>query len=130
MNIRTHESIDRALCGTPVEIEEGRSVVRLTTLPTMAVDASGLIHGGFVFGLADYAAMLAVNHPNVVLGAAQTKFLAPVRAGRELLARALVVPGQEGRKRMVEVKVFQEEKEIFNGEFTCFVLDKHVLDKG
>ena len=96
----------------------------------MAVDASGLIHGGFVFGLADYAAMLAVNHPNVVLGAAQTKFLAPVRAGRELLARALVVPGQEGRKRMVEVKVFQEEKEIFNGEFTCFVLDKHVLDKG
>jgi acyl-coenzyme A thioesterase PaaI-like protein len=47
----------------------------------MVVDAHGLVHGGFVFGLADYAAMLAVNDPNVVLGAAEARFLKPVRRG-------------------------------------------------
>jgi acyl-coenzyme A thioesterase PaaI-like protein len=49
----------------------------------MAVDDRGLVHGGFVFGLADHAAMLAVNDPNVVLGAASTRFLKPVRVGED-----------------------------------------------
>jgi acyl-coenzyme A thioesterase PaaI-like protein len=44
----------------------------------MAADQRGLVHGGFTFGLADYAAMVAVNDPNVVLGAAEVRFLAPV----------------------------------------------------
>ena len=48
----------------------------------MAADGRGLVHGGFTFGLADFAAMCAVNDPNVVLGAATCKFLAPVQVGR------------------------------------------------
>ena len=70
MNIQTHRAIDHALCGRPVRVEADFCRVELTTTPDMAVDASGLVHGGFIFGLADHAAMVAVNHPNVVLGAA------------------------------------------------------------
>ncbi|OIO01391.1 MAG: thioesterase [Desulfovibrionaceae bacterium CG1_02_65_16] len=126
MDIRTHELIDGELCGAPVELEEGRSVVRLKTLARMMADASGLVHGGFVFGLADYAAMLAVNHPNVVLGASECRFLKPVRAGEELLATAKSEAPQ-GRKRLVRVEVASGGENVFTGVFTCFVTDTHVL---
>jgi acyl-coenzyme A thioesterase PaaI-like protein len=80
MNILTHTSIDRDLCGSPLLIADGYSKVELKT-QKMAVDPTGLVHGGFVFGLADYSAMIAVNHPNVVLGAPDVNFIKPVKSG-------------------------------------------------
>lgn len=47
----------------------------------MKVDSHGLIHGGFLFGAADYASMLAVNDPNVVLASAEVRFLRPLKSG-------------------------------------------------
>jgi uncharacterized protein (TIGR00369 family) len=90
------------------------------------VDAQGLVHGGFVFGLADYAAMLAVNEANVVLGAAETRFLKPVRRGDHLIAIAQTV-GALGRKREVRVEATVRAEKVFEGTFTCFVLERHVL---
>jgi uncharacterized protein (TIGR00369 family) len=127
MEIRTHQQIDRNLCGEPVELAEGYCRVRLETKTEMAADRSGLVHGGFLFGLADYAAMLAVNHPNVVLGSASVKFAAPVRAGEVVEAEARVSEA-EGKKRLVTVKVLRKEKVVFTGEFVCFVPERHVLD--
>lgn len=126
MAIKTHEHIDRSLCGTPVAVEEGCSEVRLECAPCMAADASGLVHGGFIFGLADYAAMLAVNHPNVVLGGAKTRFLKPSRVGDVLVAKAQDQTPQEG-KHMVKVDVTCGEDVVFTGTFTCFVTREHVL---
>ncbi len=68
-DINTHEKINQSLCGKPVELTPGHSIVELETTPDMEADGSGLVHGGFIFGLADYAAMIAINHPFVVLGA-------------------------------------------------------------
>jgi acyl-coenzyme A thioesterase PaaI-like protein len=126
MEIKTHDQIDRSLCGNPVVVEEGRSEVKLECLQSMAADASGLVHGGFIFGLADYAAMLAVNHPNVVLGGAETRFLKPSVVGDVLLAKAECLPS-EGRKHCVKVEVFCGEEMVFSGSFTCFVTKEHVL---
>ena len=92
----------------------------------MAVDTTGLVHGGFVFGLADHAAMIAVNHPNVVLGAADVKFIKPVKSGDVLVAEARVEK-KEGKKQTVSVLVTRGDAEIFKGMFICFILDKHVL---
>ena len=127
MDIATHRGIDPALCGVVADMAEGRCTVTLVTTPPMSADAHGLVHGGFVFGMADYAAMLAVNHPHVVLGAAETKFLKPVRVGETLEARA-EVRETSGRKRVVDVHVLRGETEVLHGVFTCFVLDKHVLE--
>lgn len=99
----------------------------LALIPEMAVDDHGLVHGGFIFGLADYAAMVAINDPNVVLGIAAVKFLKPAVIGDELVAKA-TKKGQEGRKYVVKVDVRREEEIICTGDFTCFVPDKHVLD--
>jgi len=129
MEIITHQQIDPDLCGRPQAVEEGYSRVALSTIPSMAADKTGLVHGGFVFGLADYAAMIAVNHPNVVLGAAEVKFLKPVQIGQTLIAEARVEEVQ-GKKHWVAVTVVLEKggDAVFQGMFTCFVLEKHVLE--
>jgi acyl-coenzyme A thioesterase PaaI-like protein len=93
----------------------------------MGADDDGLVHGGFAFGLADFAAMLAVNDPYVILGSAEVKFLAPVRTGEIMTARAEVV-GEKGKKRLVRCTV-STDREVFEGTFTCLVLDQHVLKK-
>jgi uncharacterized protein (TIGR00369 family) len=126
MKIVTHQAIDQSLGGRPLEVEAGLSRVELETLPSMAADASGLVHGGFIFSLADYAAMIAVNHPNVVLGAADVKFLKPVRVGDTVLAEARLQEVQ-GKKHWVAVSVVQKEETVFQGMFTCFVLDHHIF---
>lgn len=127
MQINTHGSITRALCGEPVEVEDGYSRVELRTTKEMAADDTGLVHGGFIFGQADYAAMIAVNHPNVVLGAAEVKFLKPITVGETVVAEAKV-NDTDGKKRVVDVTVTSDDRAVFEGRFTCFVLDKHVLD--
>lgn len=126
---RTHLATDPRLCGEIVELTEGSARVSLEAAAEMAVDERGLIHGGFVFGLADYAAMLAVNEPTVVLGAAQCRFLAPVKVGDRLEAHASAT-SPEGRKHPVEARVVRGDDVVFTAAFTCFVLPGHVLDSG
>lgn len=126
MEIITHQKINQEICGKPLEVKKGYSRVELVTLESMAADQSGLVHGGFIFGQADYAAMIAVNHPNVVLGGADVKFLKPVKTGERVLAEARVT-AVEGKKNTVEVVVTRGEEKVFTGNFTCFVLGKHVL---
>lgn len=127
MEVITHQKINQELCGKPLEIKEGYSRVELVTLESMAADKTGLVHGGFIFGQADYAAMIAVNHPNVVLGGADVKFLKPVKAGEKVLAQASVT-AIDGKKNTVEVVVTRGEEKVFQGTFFCFVLGKHVLN--
>jgi acyl-coenzyme A thioesterase PaaI-like protein len=123
---RTHLALDPAWCGTPLELREGTAEVELVTLPGMAVDEAGLVHGGFIFGLADYAAMLAVNEPLVVLAGAEVRFLLPVRVGQRLQASA-AVGDVEGKKRQVHCLVKSEDGEVMHGRFTCIVPSRHVL---
>ena len=127
MAVNTHLRIDQSLCGHPVEQRDGFAKVQMTTLPSMSADERGLTHGGFYFGMADYAAMLAINDPNVVLGSAETRFMKPVREGDVLTASAIVT-GEKGKKRVVDVTVERGADAVFSGVFTCFVLEKHVLD--
>ena len=127
MTPQTHLATNARLCGEPIELSEGKARVKLTCTDEMRVDDRGLVHGGFVFGLADYAAMLAVNHPNVVLGSAQSKFLRPVKAGATVIAEAMLTE-TKGKKRVVEVNAAVGQERVMEGVFTCFVLEQHVLE--
>lgn len=127
MQLNTHLNIDRSLCGKVTKLEEGYAEVLLHTTRQMGADAHGLVHGGFIFGAADYAAMSAVNDPYVVLGASTSKFIAPVKVGDAVLCKACVV-SEKGKKKEVSVKAFVADKLVFEGSFTTFMLEKHVLD--
>ena len=128
MDARTHAGIDPELCGSPLELGEGFAEVAMTAGEQMAVDERGLVHGGFVFGLADHAAMLAVNEPTVVLGRAETRFVKPVSVGDELVAGAEIIE-RSANKRIVYVEVRRGDEVAMTGELVCYVLDRHVLDQ-
>lgn len=129
MSLRIHTCANRRLLGEPVSLRDDvEAVVELETVDEMAVDERGLVHGGFTFGLADYSAMLAVNDPFVVLGKSESRFLAPVKVGDIMRARAEVT-GREGRRRDVDVEVTVRGTRVFKGVFTCYILDKHVFER-
>jgi len=124
--IKTHERINQEFCGEVIKIEQGYVELRLTTTPEMVADDVGLIHGGFIFSAADYAAMLAVNERNVVLVASDCQFLSPVKFHDEVnfVAR---VRHKEGRKRNVHVEAFVLDIKVFEGEFKTVITERHVL---
>ncbi len=95
----------------------------------MVVDDKKLIHGGFVFGLADYSAMLAVNEETVVLSSAEIDFINPVGLGETLESNAYIEK-REGKKFIVPctVKKKNNEKKVLEGKFSCIVPENHVLD--
>jgi acyl-coenzyme A thioesterase PaaI-like protein len=127
MEQRTHLRVSGRWVGVVEELGEGTSRVSLATVEEMAADDRGLVHGGFTFGLADYAAMVAVNDPHVVLGASDVRFNAPVRVGQRLVASARLEE-TKGKKRGLRVEVAADGVTVLEGTFTAFVLEKHVLD--
>jgi len=124
--VKTHELINKNLCGEIEKIENGYVEVLLSTEQEMVADEFGLIHGGFIFSAADYAAMVAVNEPHVVLVASDCQFLSPVKLYDEVKVVARV-RHKEGRKRDVHVEAFVYEIKVFEGEFKTVITEKHVL---
>ncbi len=126
MQLRTHLEIDTSLSGEIIELSEGSAVLKLKTDSRMVADEKGLVHGGFIFSLADFCAMATVNEPTVVLAQASIRFLKPVVVGDELIAEGRLTKA-EGKKRWVFVEVKRGEEKIAEGEFLCIVPEKHVL---
>jgi uncharacterized protein (TIGR00369 family) len=120
--------IDETLSGKAIEIAKGQSKVRLNTTSKMIADKRGLIHGGFIFSLADYCAMLTVNHPNVVLSKSSFKFIKPVRKGDIIIAVGKIID-EKGKKIDVHVDVKRENQLIGMGTFNCFIPKKHILEE-
>ena len=127
---KTHLSASEELVGKVEMIESGKlSRVTLMVDQRMGVDEQGLAHGGFTFGLADYAAMVAVNDPFVVLLSSQVSFLKPVVVGDRITAYARIAE-TEGKKDKIRCEAFnQNETKIFKGEFLYLSLNKHILEK-
>jgi len=121
MKVNTHLNINNSLCGKVTKVEENYAEVLLYTTQQMSADKEGLVHGGFIFGAADYVAMVAVNDPFVVLGSATSKFLAPVKVSDVVLLKGRVIL-EKGRKKEVVVEAFLKDELVFEGTFTTFVL--------
>jgi acyl-CoA thioesterase len=122
----THTKINSALSGEVVKLEHGYAKVELETIEAMRADDVGLVHGGFIFSAADYAAMAAVNEPNVVLASSNCLFLSPVRIGDKVTFEANEHQ-KEGRKRTVSVKGYVHEIKVFEGDFKTVITERHVL---
>ena len=126
MILNTHLSLENTLCGDVIALEKDYAKVSLQALPIMIADKKGLVHGGFIFGAADFCAMATVNDPYVVLAKSETKFLAPVKEGEVVLFEGKTIH-KDGKKVKVEVMGSVEEKQVFWGVFYTVVLQKHVL---
>ena len=129
-NQKTHVLTSKKLVGSVISIKNDRATVTLKITKEMVVDSFNLTHGGFVFGLADYAAMVAINEPTVVLGKAEVKFIKPVIINEELTAKATISERINEKKIVVNVQVFNQKDElVFEVNFVCFVLENIILEK-
>lgn len=126
VTLRTHDMINSRYSGELDELKEGYAKVSLVTHDEMRVDSYGLVHGGFIFCAGDYAAMAAVNDPNVVLASSSSNFLSPVRVGDEVVFEANV-RHKDGRKREVKVIGSVLDIKVFEATLKTVVLEKHVL---
>ena len=124
--LKTHENINQDLCGEIEKLDSGFVKLKLVTTHDMIADSQNLIHGGFIFSAADYAAMAAVNEKNVVLVASECQFLSPVKFG-DIVNFIAKVRHKEGRKRNIHVAGYVLEIKVFEGEFKTVVTDRHVL---
>ena len=89
-----HEMFERDTASQGLGMElltagDGDAVVRMAVTPGM-VNGHGMVHGGYVFMVADTAFACACNShgPVTVAAGADITFLAPARAGTTLEARA------------------------------------------
>ena len=126
INLKTHTKIKKYLSGDIVTLKENYAQVKLSCTKEMAVDEMGLIHGGFTFSAADFAAMAAVNEPYVVLIGAVSKFLAPVKVGDIIIFEAYA-KFEDARKREIDVVGSINDIKIFEGRFDAVILPEHVL---
>ncbi len=124
--LKTHDLINSRYSGDLEMLKDGYARVRLVTNDDMRVDSYGLVHGGFIFCAADFAALAAVNDANVVLSACSADFLSPVRVGDEVVFEA-DVRYKDGRKREVHVIGSVLEIKVFEAILKTVVLEKHVL---
>jgi len=124
--LATHYLANQALVGILDELEAGYAKVLFTATEDMVVDKRGMIHTGFIFGSANFAAMAAVNLPTAILVVSKTNFLAPISVNDEAVfeARAL---HKDTRKRTIHVIGYVHNIKFFEGEFTVVVLEHHPL---
>lgn len=127
MELKTHLKLNKELNGELIVLDEGYAKVELKTLESMVADEQGLVHGGFMFCAADFTAMAVVNDPYVVLAKSETKFLAPVKVGQNILFEGKIVQNN-GRKQSIEVVGSVKDQKVFIGTFYTAVLEKHVLE--
>lgn len=125
-NLKTHQKIKSTLVGNLMEITKNSAKVLLQTTNEMSVDEFGLIHSGFIFGSAEYAAVAAVNEANIVVIGCRSKFLAPAKVGDliEFEARGRF---EDARKREIKVIGMINEIKVFEGIFQAVLLEQHIL---
>jgi acyl-CoA thioesterase len=83
------DAASRALGIEVSDITVGRATARMRVRDDM-VNGHGIVHGAFVFAVADTAFACACNShgPVTVAAAADITFVAPARLGEQLVARA------------------------------------------
>jgi len=125
-SLKTHTKIKSTLVGNLIELAKNTSKVVLQTTNEMSVDEFGLIHSGFLFGSAEYAAVAAVNEPNVVVIGCRSKFFAPAKVG-DLINFEARGRFEDARKREIKVIGMINEIKVFEGLFQAVILERHIL---
>lgn len=124
--IRTSPDININLCGVVQELKESYSKTALHTTLDMRTDSDGLVHNGFIYGAADYAALAAVNQPFSVSIGSRIAFFAPVKVG-EVVEFEAHSHFDESRKKEVRVTGKVKDIKIFEGTFQIVVLEDHIF---
>ncbi|PAF52296.1 thioesterase [Helicobacter sp. 13S00477-4] len=120
-----YNKIDVSLYGELLSLSKNKAEVFFVPTETMIYDDES-IHPGFVFSAAAYTAMCAINKKNSIIISSETKFLAPIEYGHELVFKANAIQG-EAKKCEVKVEGFLLDIKIFDAIFYIAIFDKKLF---
>ena len=125
-DLKSHYLLSRTVVGAVEEKSKGYAKIYFIPTEDMVANKKGMIHTGFIFGSANYAAIAAVNIPTAVLAVAKTNFLAPMKIGEHAVFEAFS-PHKDSRKQNVKVIGYLHGIKFFEAEFAIIVLEHHPL---
>ncbi|RDU59536.1 thioesterase [Helicobacter marmotae] len=114
------------MVGDLLELYRNKALVRFVPSERMIMDENKMIHMGYVFNAASFAAMAAINKKHSVLIAADVKFLAPIELGHEILFKADAIQ-TDTKKCEVKVEGYLLDIKIFDSIFHIAVFDKKIF---
>ncbi len=124
--LKTHKRVNSAFSGSITALEENHSKVNLLTTKDMTTDELGLVHSGFIFSAASYAAAVSINQENTIIIGSKVSFLAPAKVGDNIEFEAKV-KFEDLRKREISVIGKINDIRVFQGVFHAVVLEKHIF---
>ncbi|MGH1601023.1 PaaI family thioesterase [Campylobacter majalis] len=124
--IKTSTAIKLNFSGVVTELKKSHAKTKLFTIEDMVCDDDGLIHSGFVFSAANYAALASINEQYCVTINARINFLGAIRLGDvvEFEAQAYF---DDSRKRDARVIGKVRDIKVFEGTFSLVVLEEHIF---
>ncbi|PAF44823.1 thioesterase [Helicobacter sp. 11S02596-1] len=117
--------IDGGMCGELLTLSQNKAEVFFVPTEAMLCDDT-TIHAGFVFNAAAYASLCAINKKNSIIIGSETKFLAPIELGHELIFRANALQS-EAKKCEVKVEGFLLDIKVFDGIFYVAIFDRKLF---
>lgn len=124
--LKTSPNIKLNLSGVVTKLEPGHAKTLFHTHVDMVGDGEGLIHSGFVFSAANYAALASINEVHSVVISSRINFFAPTRLG-ETIEFDASAHFNESKKREVRVVGKTKDIKVFEGVFQVVVLDDHIF---
>lgn len=114
------------LAGSILKMTYEEVITKFVPTKQMISDESNLIHSGFIFNAANYAAMCLVNQPHAITIGAEVEFLAPVEFEQEMMFLA-TIKQSNAKKFEISVKGTLLDIKIFEAVFHIAVFDKQLF---
>lgn len=126
LELLTCNSLKSEFIGSIVKMTYEEVITKFAPTKQMISDESNLIHSGFIFNAANYAAMCLVNQPHAITIGAEVEFLAPVEFEQEMMFLA-TVKQSNAKKFEISVKGTLLDIKIFEAIFHIAVFDKQLF---
>ena len=123
------KAIDKKdIIGELIDLELGKvAVSTLLVTQDMVLEKAGVLHGYFMYAMADTLSLALVDAEHALTGVANVKYKVPVRAGSKLVARAEVA-NKRGPRYFIHVFIRSNNVEVFRAKFTIVALDDQVKE--
>ena len=119
-------SINSTLCGGIINMKPNYAKTALVTSDEMVFDDEKLIHGGFIFGAAEWAAHVAINTQYSVTISDKVNLYAPAKVG-DLIEFEAQAYFEESKKREIKVVGTIKDIKVFEGTYQVVILEEHIF---
>lgn len=126
IELQTCNALKSDICGSIIKITHEEVLTKFIPTKQMISDESNLIHSGFIFNAANYAAMCLVNQPYAITIGAEVEFLAPVEFEQEMMFLA-TIKQSNNKKFEVLVKGTLLDIKIFEATFHIAIFEKQLF---